>query len=175
MKMRSAFAVSGLAVTLVVFGACGESDSKNVGAADAPGAPATTSDPAETYRIGDTVKLGDAEVTVHGITDPFDAGIQAVKAPAGSRHVAVDAEVKNLSKEPRTFSSFAQFEMKDPTNKSCSPIPLPARFPAIGGRAEPGTARRGIVAFEIPEGSTGLQVVFNNRLSAAGSVPFNLG
>lgn len=132
MKMRSVFVSVGLAVTLVVFAACGESDSKNVGAADAPG-------------IGDTVKLGDAEVTVHGLTDPFDSGVQAVKAPAGSRHVAVDAEVKNLSKEPRTFSSFAQFEMKDSTNKSFSPIPLPGRLPAIGGKADPGTARRGLV------------------------------
>ena len=89
--------------------------------------------------------------------------------------MAVDAEVKNLSKEPRTFSSFAQFEMKDSTNKSLSPIPLPGRFPAIGGKADPGSARHGLVAFEIPEGASGLQVVFNNRFSAEGSVPFNLG
>lgn len=175
MKMRRLFVVGGFALTLVLFSACGESDPKNVGAGDAPGAAATVPDPADTYRIGDIVKLGDAEVTVHALTDPFDSGIQAVKAPAGSRHVTIDAEVKNLSKEPRTFSSFAQFEMKDSTNKSFSPIPLPGRFPAVGGKAEPGTARRGIVAFEIPEGSTGLEVVFNNRFSAKGSVSFKLG
>lgn len=167
MKVRRAVLAGGLAVALVALGGCGGDDSTD---SDAGGAAKAV----QVYKVGDTARLGDAEVVVHGVKDPFDSGNPVARPPAGFRQVAVDAEVKNLSSKPRVFSGFSQFDLKDSTNKSFTAVPLPRTIPSIGGEAAPGAAIRGMVAFQIPEASTGLQLVFKTPLLTEGSVTYNL-
>src|SRR5688572_25307729 len=88
MKVRKAVLVGGVAAALVMLGACGGVGS--VEDTDRSGSPATAF-----QGIGQPARHGDLEVTVHGIKDPFDAGNPVVKAPPGSRQVAVEVEVKN--------------------------------------------------------------------------------
>lgn len=164
MKVRTVAVAGVLALALVALAACGGDDDKL-------GATATTT---ETHSVGDVVRLGDVEVTVKSFKDPFDSGNQAVKAPAGFRQVAVEVEVKNLSSDPKVFSGFSQFEMRDSTNKSFGAIPLPGNIPSLGGAAQPQTARSGVVGFQVPEGATGLQVVFTAPLVSEGSVTYNV-
>ncbi len=175
MKVRNTFLGGGLAVALVVFGGCGDEGETASSKVGGPAAPTTSIGlAAGTYRVGDVVKFGTAEVTVHSVQDPFDPGKPASQAPAGSRLLALDAEVKNVSKDPQPFSGFAQFQVKDSTDKTFNAVPLPTTFPTLGGETQPGTSRRGLVAFQIPEGSTDLKVVFNNRPSTKGTVTFVL-
>lgn len=163
MKVRKAVIAGGIAAALVMFGACGGEES-------------VKDDPAAmVHRVGEPVRLGDLEVILHGVTDPFDSGNPVVTAPPGSRQVAVEVEVKNLSKKAQVFSPFAQFEMRDPTNKAFNPIPLPRNIPAFnGGDAPPGSAQRGLIAFHVPEAATALQIVFENPVIEEGSVRFSL-
>ena len=161
MKVRNAV----IAVVLVFLAGCGGDESSKDDAA-----PSAT----EIRRIGELVKLGNVEVIVHGIKDPFDAGNPAVKAPPGSRQVAVEVEVKNLSSNRQLFSPFSQFELRDSTNRTFNAIPLPRTVPTFGGEAPPGAAQRGLVVYQIPEASTGLQIVFQNPLITEGSVTYNL-
>ena len=163
MKVRKAVVAGGLAVALVVFAGCGGGDSED-SAANAP----------VVHKVGEAVKLGDVEVVVHGVTDPFDSGNPVVKAPAGSRHVAVDVEAKNLSSKPQVFSAFSQFDLKDAAGKSYVAIPLPRNVPSFGGEAPPGGALRGLAVFQVPEGSQATQIVFKNPLVTEGSVTYNL-
>ena len=174
MKVRNTLLKGGFAVALVVVAACGNDDSEST-KVGGPADPTTTlGRPAGTYQIGDVVKVGTAEVTVHSVKDPFDPGNPAVTAPPSTRFLALDAEVKNVSGDPQPFSGFAQFQMKDSTGKTFDAVPLPRSFPALGGETQPGTSRRGWVAFHIPQESQDLQVVFNNRPSAKATISFAL-
>lgn len=178
MKVLRTLVAGGLAVALLVLAGCGEggNESRKIGAVETAGGPATSIEPpADAFRIGDIVKLGDAQVIVHAVKDPYDSGTQFARPPAGSRYVMVDAEVKNLSSDPRVLSAFSQFEMKDSKDESYDPIVLPGSLPAVGGTAPPGTARRGLVAFQVPEGSVGMRLVFNDLLYAKGSASIYLG
>lgn len=167
MKVRRAVLAGGLALALVALGGCGGDSSGDDGAGGSAKA-------AQVFKVGDTAKLGDAEIIVHGVKDPFDSGNPVARPPAGFRQVAVDAEVKNLSSKPRVFSGFSQFDLKDSTNKTFTAVPSPRQVPTIGGEAAPGAALRGMVVFQIPEASTGLQLVFKTPNLAEGSVTYNL-
>ncbi len=167
MRVRKAVVAAGLAVTMAVLGACGGDDSDEGDAAEGPVAT-------EVHKIGEVVKLGNVDVVVHGIKDPFDYGNAAVKAAPGTRQVAVEVEVKNNSDTRQVFSPFSQFELKDSTNKSFIAIAMPRNIPLYGGEAPPGTAKRGLVVYQIPEASTGLQITFQNPTVTEGSVTYNL-
>lgn len=165
MKLQKAVVAGGLAAALLVLVGCG-------GGGDGDGSSTPTT---VVHKVGETVRHGNLEVVLHGVTNPFDSGNPAVKAPPGFRQVAVEVEVKNLASKAQIFSPFAQFEMRDSTNKSFSPTPLPRNVPAFnGGDAPPGSAQRGLIAFQVPEAATGLQIIFQNPVITEGSVTFNL-
>lgn len=175
MKVRNALIAGCLAVALVVIGGCGDGQTSESTKVGGPADPTTTlGRPEGTYKVGDVVKLGTAEVTVHSVKDPFDPGNPAVTVPSGTRLLAIDAEVKNVSSNPQDFSGFSQFQMKDSTGKTYDPVPLPRAFPALGGEVEPGASRRGWVAFQIPQDANDLQIVFNNKPSANDPISFTL-
>lgn len=174
MKVRSGFVALGVVAMVAVLAGCGqnENESRKVGAVDTA---TTVEPPSDAFRVGDIVKLGDAQVIVHGFQDPYDSGTQFAKPPAGFRYVIVDAEVKNLSSDRQVLSSFSQFEMKDTKDKSYDPIVLPGSLPAVGGEAAPGAARRGMVAFQVPEAARGMRLIFKNLLFGKGSATIFLG
>jgi len=174
MKVRTALVAGGLAATLVVAGCSNENEARKLGSVNP--VTTTTAPPGNTSRVGDIVKLGDAEVTVHGFQDPFDPGAQPMpKAPAGFRYVMIDAEVRNRKlTTPVVVSAFSQFELKDSDDEIYTPIVLPGGIPALGGEAQPQTARRGNVAFQVPESAKGLQVIFNNLLYGKGKAAIYL-
>lgn len=164
MKLRRAFLAAGLLVALGALAACGGGD-------DDSGTTATT---VVTQKVGDVVRLGSVEVTVKSFNDPYDAGNPAVKAPAGFRQVAIEAEVKNLTTDRQVFSGFSQFEMKDSANRTYNAVPLPGNIPFLGGEALPQASRSGVVGFQVPEAATGLQVVFTAPLISEGSVTYDV-
>ncbi len=150
MKVRRQVLAAGFAVVLVALAGCGnDNEATRVG-----GAVRASAD----YNIGDVVRLSNLEVTVHGFTDPFDAG--ARKPAGGKRFVSVDAEVRNRASEQQLVSAFAQFELKDTEDETY----VPASFPGnrISGQVPAGGSVRGSVIFEVPEGSRNFRVVFKN-------------
>ena len=164
MKVRSSLLAGGLAAALVLSSCGGEDGSTKVG--QVGGSPTTVKPPTDAFKVGDLVKAGDTEVIVHGFQDPFDAGGQ--KPAEGSRFVAVDVEVKNVSASPQVISSFGQFELKDSQGKSYDAAVLRGGSPPVGGPLAVGASRRGIIAYEIPGGSQGLLLVFKDRLADKG-------
>ncbi len=168
MKVRSPLAAGGLAALLIVASCGGDGNDSATKVGQVGGvAPTTTAKaPVDAFSVGDVVKVGDTEVIVHAVQDPFDAGEQ--KPAAGSRFVAVDVELKNVSSSPQVFSSFGQFELKDSTDKSYDAVVLRGKPPAVGGPAAAGASRRGPIAYQVPEGSQGLQLLCKDRLAGKG-------
>ena len=174
MKVRSSLVAGGLAAALVVLPSCGGGGGGDkVGFVGSPDGPATTVKPAAgSYRVGDVVRVGETEVVVHSFKDRYDAGTQ--KPPAGSHYATVDVEVRNRSAAPQIYSSFAQLAMRNVKGKSFDPVGVPGSGEALSGQAPPGGSRRGMVAFQIPDSSQGLLLVFTDRVLNKGSASIYL-
>ncbi len=175
MKVRSPLVAAGVAAALIVLPSCGGGGGggEKVGFVGSPDGPATTVKPAAgSYRVGDVIRVGETEVVVHGFKDQFDAGTQ--KPPAGSHYATVDVEVRNRSAAPQVYSSFAQLAMRNVKGKSFDPVGVPGSGEALSGQAPPGGSRRGMVAFQIPDASQGLLLVFTDRVLNKGSASIYL-
>lgn len=134
-------------------------------------------DAPQTFAVGDLVELGDWQVKVHGVTDPFTSSNQFVQPAAGNRYVAADIEVFNRSDAPQTVSSLLCFELQDSTNVAYqlsmagagSGGPLPP-----DGEVAPGASLRGTLTYEVPAAATGLRIHFKCELFSTGSAVINL-
>lgn len=169
MKVRRALVVGGLVVSAILPAACGGQEATRAGESVIPKASR------DAFRVGEAVKLGDAELTIHGFKDPFTSDRVKATAAEGSRYVTIDAEVKNLANDPRPVSAFSQFELRDSEGKKFEPSSVNANLPTLGGETPGGGSQRGAVIFEVPNGSTQLTVVFNNLLFRRGTAEVFLG
>lgn len=157
---------------MLVLASCGGDDDSTKVGQGGPGNPITTAPPANSFKVGDVVKIGSIEVVVHGLQDPFDAGQQ--KPPAGARIMAVDVEMKNVGEKTQIFSGFGQFELKDANGSSYDAIVLRSKQPAVNGPAAPGASLRGLVAYQVPEGAQGLRLVFKDQQRSKGDASIAL-
>ncbi len=167
MKVRRDLAVVGLVGLVGLVGCGGEQTAQKVGG--------SVTAPSGAFRVGDVVKLGDAQLTVVAVTDPFVPGPALTTPAEGSRYVSVEAELMNLASSQRSFSTFADFELKDSEGKKVGPINVSDGLPDLGGPASANGSRRGSVTFEMPTASTGLTLVFSNILFGSGKAEIFLG
>ncbi|BAH31362.1 hypothetical protein RER_06540 [Rhodococcus erythropolis PR4] len=130
--------------------------------------------PAAAFGIGDVVELGDWRVQVHGVVDPYVSTNQFITADPGNRYVVVDTEVTNNSDKPSTVSSMMCFELQDSTNKSYNITFTDSSTSSVDGELAPGAAKRGELAYEVPEAATGLRLQFKCDLFSSGSATINL-
>jgi hypothetical protein len=159
---------------IVIAAAAGGSKKKDspVASSNTAGtAQATTAKPASksSYAVGETARTGDFDVTVYGFKDPQASSNQFDKPKAGNHYVSVDVQVANKGTKQLTFSSIIGFHLVDGANRqfdegltSIKPGPPEGEIPA-------GEAVRGMVVFEVPDGSTGLRMRVQGNLTASGA------
>jgi hypothetical protein len=131
----------------------------------------------QTFAVGDLVELGDWQVQVHGVTDPFTSSNGFSQPAPGNRFVSADVEVFNHSDAPAPVSSILCFELQDGTNAAyqLSPAGFGPGTPAPpDGEVAPGAALRGTLAYELPAAATGLRIHFKCELFSTGSAVINL-
>jgi hypothetical protein len=163
------------AVAVIALAASGESnEAQKVGS----GSPAVSSEAAgggnaaQTFAVGDEVKLGDWTVTVNGVTDPYQSTNEFNK-PDG-RFVAVDTTVKNNSGQPAQVSSLLCFELRDATGQSYNQALVIDGPASPDGEIDPGGVLRGTVFYDVPTTASGLQLRFKCDLFSSGSATINL-
>lgn len=168
--MRPILAVLALGLALTATIASGEENTatKVEGGVSSP-APA-----GEAFAMADVVALGDWQLVVHGITDPYVSSNQFMAPAAGNRIVTVDTEVTNTGDKPAVVSSMVCFELKDSENKTYNMTITDNTEATPDGDVAPGASRRGTIAYEIPESATGLQLQFQCDLLSSGSATVNL-
>lgn len=157
-------------LALLVLASCGTE--KTTGTTSAP--PASSAGNVTTvaaapagYKVGDTAKTSDLEVTVHAVTDPF-ASSTVIKPKAGMRWVLADVAVKNTSDKKVAFSTVLLVELVDGSGQSWRPTITGEKLPSLDGDVLAGGVRRGSMVFELPESSTGLQLRVKGSLTADG-------
>jgi hypothetical protein len=108
--------------------------------------------------IGTTQKVGDAEVTVHGVRE--SQGNEYLTPGAGNKWLFVDVSARNAGNDPYTLSSLLQCRLRDSEGRDYFAVigpPIPAPF---DGMIPVAGAIQGEVPFEVPSTASGLVFVF---------------
>ncbi len=129
------------------------------------------------YDVGDTADTGGFSVTVYGFKNPQPPASEFLTARPGMHYVSVDVQMTNKDpKEQESFSSMLGFHLIDAQNRQYNEDFMDAGLTpgAPGGEIAAGQSVRGFVAFEVPDGTSGLKLRVQGNLTAAGAV-FNLG
>ena len=108
--------------------------------------------------VGDTARIGDAEVTVNSFRT--SSGGEFLSPDAGNVWIIVDATVLNAGDDAYNISSLLQTALRDSEGREYSLTIGPDLEGQLDGTIPPGDILRGETAFEVPEGATGLQFVF---------------
>lgn len=129
--------------------------------------------PKTVYKVGDTAKTGDFEVTVYGFKDPQTTTNQFDKPAAGTRYVSVDVQVANRGSTQQTFSSILGFHLVDSANRQYDLEFSTVEPKAPDGQIPAGGAIRGLAVFQVPDGTTGMRLRVQGNITASGAF-FNL-
>ncbi len=129
-----------------------------------------------TNGIGDTVRLGDMDVTVNGVR--ADSGTEFFEPDEGHAFVYVDVTFQNHGSDPAALSALLQMKLTDADGWVYS-VDLSATAagdnPSSDGEVAPGAVRRGELGYQVPVGATGLTWAFSGDLFSAGEAVFELG
>ncbi|NLI58737.1 MAG: DUF4352 domain-containing protein [Clostridium sp.] len=108
------------------------------------------------FDIGETIKSNDIYFTVNGVREV--PGGQFMSPDDGNIWYAVDVTIENKGKESFNSSSLLMFSLIDSEAYSYNVTFGPDLNGSVDGEIAPGRKLRGEVAFEIPKGSTGLEL-----------------
>lgn len=133
------------------------------------GQPTSSEEPEETaepdvlnLNAGDTAKVGDAEVTVHGARR--STGEEFFSPDAGNVWIIVDVTVRNSGDDAYNLSSLLQTGVRDPEGREYDIAIGPDTQGSLDGTIPAEDLLRGEAAFEVPEAATGLQFVFKQAI-----------
>ena len=114
--------------------------------------------------IGDTAKIGDAQVTVEGFRR--STGGDFFSPDPGNVWVIVDATVLNTGDDAYNISSILQTALRDGEGREYSLTIGPDLQGQLDGTIPPNDILRGETAFEVPENAVGLQFVFSQSFGS---------
>jgi hypothetical protein len=108
--------------------------------------------------IGTTQKVGDAEVTVHGVRE--SRGGEFLKPDPGNKWVIVDVSARNVGSDPYALSSMLQTAVRDSSGRNYNLAIGADTQGSFDGTMPVGGTIRGEVAFEVPVNAPGLVFIF---------------
>jgi hypothetical protein len=178
--IRSRWVVAGRAlagasvlVTAPLLAACSSEEAQRV--ENGVAVPDDPNQPNEPFAMGDTIQIGDFQLVVHGLTDPFVGTSSETRPTEDDRWVAVDVELTNLDDEAVEVSGWALFEIVDSTRQSYRAIDPQDDTRSINGEIPAGGSRRGTIVFEVARDATGFELFFAGDVFASGSATVALG
>lgn len=128
----------------------------------------------ELLSVGQTDTTSGFEITLLTVETPFQVGEFEPGPDPGNRLIGVELSARNTTDEAQTMSSLLGLEVQDSSGQRF-PITLAGMDrPQFGGTVEPGALLRGWAVFEVPEASTGLQLLIKGSVTASG-VRYDLG
>lgn len=115
-------------------------------------------------RVGQTVRAGGWELTVHQVIDPLPAeSVLFDDLADGNRFVEIDAEVTNIDDESGFLSSFLCFGLHhNPANgRAEQSASSGSTGELLDGMVNQGEQLRGSIVYEVPQSWTSLQLRFD--------------
>lgn len=125
------------------------------------------------FKVGDTVKLNDVEVTFIGVTE--DAGSTYFKPADGKIFVFCEFEISNKSNKDLAVSSMMSFQAycDDYTcDLSISALAAKGEKEQLDGTVAAGKKMKGVVGYELPIDWTELEVHYIPDLLSSNKIVF---
>jgi uncharacterized protein DUF4352 len=119
-------------------------------------------------QIGQPVEVGSVTYTVLAVRT-IPAG-EYFQPDAGHQFVGVSIEARNTSDESEHVSSLLQFSLRDGTGQRFDQTIAERAGASLDGALPPGSTLRGEIAYEVPVGARGLQLVISDILAGAVTV-----
>lgn len=161
-----------LSITLV---ACGETTTpeKVDTAASVDSSKPTKEKPAaETFAIGDTVKMGDLSITVNGAR--FDAGGEYSKPEAGQKWLVIDCTIENTGAESASLSSLMMFKLFDEESFAKDMDFMATTSGSLDGEVGAGRKIRGEIAYNVGVDQSAWEFIFEPNVFGKGQAIFNI-
>lgn len=126
----------------------------------------------QAFSVGDTVALGDWQVTVNSVVDPWVSPNEFDNATG--RFVEVDVTVVNNSDSPAAVSSLLCFELRDASGRSADTAFVAGGRSSPDGEVDPGGVLSGNLYYDVETDASGLTMRFKCDLLSSGSATINL-
>ncbi|KHD34433.1 hypothetical protein NL50_17305 [Clostridium acetobutylicum] len=127
----------------------------------------------QTFKIGDVVQLKDYKVTVNKIRT--GSGSDGMQPEQGKQYFYVDCTIENTSNEEKAISSVLMFKVQDQDGRSYDQAIPGDQNGQLDGKVSAGQKISGEYVVKVPEGKTGLRLVFDSSvLGTNGQVIVNL-
>jgi hypothetical protein len=154
----------------VVLSGCGETVEPTRVDRDAQGERETPR--TQTFAIGDTVAMGDLVITLNSAR--WVAGDEFYKPKPGERWLALDCTIENLANESVAISSMLMFKLYDEEAFSRNQEYFADVKGSLDGELGPGRKMRGEVVFNVEEGQTAWEFIFEPQVFGFGQAIFEI-
>ncbi|MDO8513524.1 MAG: DUF4352 domain-containing protein [bacterium] len=169
----------GLIVLIIIISIAsnsGKNDTRKVG--DSPTASTTsTSNDNKIYKVGDSVQLGKAIVTVNKVES--STGSTYTKPASGNKWINLNITVENTDSSQQYLTTMGQMFVKDSDGNSFQVAVTDKVMESVNNSLD-GTIiakskRTGWVGFEVKNESKGLQFQYNASMWGSGTITVDLG
>jgi predicted RecA/RadA family phage recombinase len=170
--MKRFIPVFALCIVVGALLACGESNTGTKAGTNDTGTQATTA-PAQHFKTGDAVKVGDIwQVTVNSVKT--DTGGQYSSLKSGDVYLLVDVSMNNISSKEQTTSSLLDWTLKGTDGQKYSDSFFSGAPSAPEGKVEAGSPAKGTLAYEIPSSVHELRLAFAPSVFSGGQTIWDL-
>lgn len=126
----------------------------------------------ETFKVGETVKMGDLEFTVNGIRT--DKGGDWNKPEEGNVFLIIDATIKNTGQDSSALSSLIMFKLYDSEFYEKDMSIFADTKGSLNGELGAGRTMRGEIAFEVGKDETEWEFIFEPNVFGFGQAIYEL-
>lgn len=126
----------------------------------------------QTFNIGDTVAMGDLEMTLNGAR--WLTGDEWFKPDPGERWLAIDCTIENKAQEIAPISSLMMFSLIDEEAFSRDLEIMVETKGSLDGELGPGRKMRGEITFSVDEGQTNWEFIFEPNVFGFGQAIFEI-
>lgn len=114
------------------------------------------------YAVGETVDIDERKITVSEVQRNFDTGNQFAQPESGKEFVVVTISIENGSDNEMTYGTY-DFKMQDSNGvQQMEAITAISEGKLNSGSLAAGGKVSGKLAYEVPQGDTGLKLLFEN-------------
>jgi hypothetical protein len=163
-------------VVLFIIGSASNSTPQKVGGAGSS-ATATSATVAQTFKVGDQVKMGDSTLTVNKVS--VTQGGEFLKPDAGDEFVNLNITIQNTSNTSQYVTTLGQMFIKDAGGNSyqvtTTDVTEQNMSNDLDGTVIANSKRTGWVGFAVPAGDKGLTFQYQASEFGGNTITVDLG
>ena len=128
---------------------------------------------AQVFKMGDIVEMGQVKFTLNAVR--LSNGEEYMGPEGGNVYLVADCTVENLNSEPMTSSSMMMYSVQDSAGYTYDVAMNTDQKGSLDGEIASGRMLRGEISFEVPQGTTGLDFIFEPGVFDFGQVIYTIG